>query len=59
MTKNCVLPAAGSDNTNVNPNNIIFTIEDTKWLIPIGILSTRDDQKLLKLLCKRYENSVY
>ena len=59
MTKNCVLPAAGSDNTNVNPDNIIFTIKDTKWLIPIGILSTRDNQKLLKLLCKRYEKSVY
>ena len=28
-TKHCILSAAGADNTDANPSNIIFTIKDT------------------------------
>ena len=41
-TKYCVLPAAGNDNTNANPNNI-FTIKDTKLYVPVVTLSARDN----------------
>ena len=40
-TKYCVLPAAGNDNTNANPNSIIFTIKDTKLYVPAETLSAR------------------
>ena len=52
-TKYCVLSAAGNDNTNPNPNNIIFTIKDIKLYVPVVTLSVRDNQKLSKLLSKR------
>ena len=38
-TKYCVLAAAGADNANVNSNNIIFTIKDTKLYVPSASLS--------------------
>ena len=28
-TKHCIFYAAGSDNTDVNPSDIIFTMKDT------------------------------
>ena len=49
LTKYCVLSAAGADNTNANPNNIIFTIKDTKLYVAVVTLSTKDNQKLSKL----------
>ena len=58
-TKYCVLSAAGADNTNANPNNIIFTIKDTKLYIPVVTLSPRSNQKLSKPLCKGPARSVY
>ena len=57
-TKYCVLSAAGNDDTNANPNNIIFTIKGTKLYVPLVILSARDNQKLCKLLSKVFERSV-
>ena len=48
--KYCVLSPVGADNTNANPNNIIFTIKDTKRYVPVVTLSTKDNQKLSKLL---------
>ena len=59
MDKCCVLSAAGNDDTNANPNNIIFTIKGTKLYVPLVILSARDNQKLWKLLSKVFERSVY
>ena len=59
MDKNCVLPAAGNDNTNTNPENIIFAITDKKLYVPVVTLSARDNQKQLKLLSKEFERSVY
>ena len=58
-TKYCVLSAAGNDDTNANPNNIIFTIKGTKLYVPLVILSARDNQKLSKLFSKVFERSVY
>ena len=57
-TKYCVLSAAGTDNDNTNSSNN-FAIKGTKLYIPILTLSTRDNQKLSKLLSKGFESSVY
>ena len=60
-TKYCVLSAAGIENIidNENDISIIFTIKYTKPYISVVTLSARDNQKLLKLLSKRFERSVY
>ena len=55
----CVLSATGNDNTNANPNNIIFPIKDTKSYLPVVILSARVNQKFSKLLSKGFEKSAY
>ena len=59
-SKHCVLSEGSTDNVNGNnnDNNIIFTIRDTKLHVPVVTLSTRDNQKLSKLL-KGFERSVY
>ena len=57
--KYSVLSANGNNNTNANPNNIIFTIKDTKLYVPIVTLSARDNQKLSKRVSKEFERSVY
>ena len=49
------MSAAGNDNTNGNPDNIIFTITDTKLFVPVVTLSARDNQKLSKFLSKEFE----
>ena len=59
LTKYCDLATAGIDNINANDNNIIFTIKDTKLYDPVVILSTKNSQKLSKLLSKGSERSVY
>ena len=58
-TKYCVLLAAGADNDNANPNNIIFTIKDTKLYVPVATLSAKENQKLPKVLSKGFGRSVY
>ena len=58
-TKYCILSGAGNDNTNANPNNIIFTIKDTKLYVLVVTLSAKDNQKLSKVLRKGFERSVY
>ena len=60
-TKHCVLSVAGADNANGNnnDNNVIFIIKDTKLCVPVVTLSAKDNQKLSKLLSKRFERSVY
>ena len=45
--------AAGVDNTNDNPNNVIFTIDNKLTL------SARDNEKLWKLLSKGFERSIF
>ena len=49
----------GNDNTDANPDNIFFTIKDTKLYVPVVTLSAKDKQKLSKLLSKGFERSVY
>ena len=58
--KHCVLSVCGVDNVNGNgdDNNVISTIKDTKY-VPVVTLSTRDNQRLSKLLSKRFKRSVY
>ena len=60
-TKYYVLPAAGSDNVNSNDNDneFVFNIKETKLFVPFVTLSVRGNQKLLKLLSKGLERSVY
>ena len=55
----CVLSAVGADNDNANPNNIIFTMKDTKLYVFVVTLSAKGNQKLSKLPRKRSERSVY
>ena len=52
LTKHCVLAAAANDNTNDNPNNIIFPIKDIKLYVPVVTLSADANQNLSKLLVK-------
>ena len=37
--------AAGADNDNANPNNIIFTIKDTKLYVRVVTLSAKSEIK--------------
>ena len=61
-TKYCVLSVAGNENNineDGNANNVIFTIKETKLYVPVVNLSAKDNQKLWKLLSKRFQRSVY
>ena len=53
------MSAAGNDNANSNRDNIIFTINDTELYVPVVTLSAKDNQKVTKLLSKKFERSVY
>ena len=55
-SKYCVLFAAGAYNPNANPNNVIFTIIDTKLYVPVVTISAKDNQKLTRL---GFQRSVY
>ena len=39
----CVLFATAADDSNANPNNIIFTIKDIKLCVPVFTLSAKDN----------------
>ena len=52
------MSAAGADNHDSNPNNFISTLKDTKLFVPVVALSTKDNQRLTKLLSKGFERSV-
>ena len=54
-----VLSADGADNNNANSNNIIFTIKGKKLYVPVLNVSTKDNQKLSKLISIGFERSVY
>ena len=49
----------GNINDNVNGNDIIFTIKDTKLYVPVVSLSATDNQKLSRFLSKGFERPVY
>ena len=54
----CVLFANGNENDDVNSNNVIFTIKDTRLYVPTVTFSAKDNQKLSKLLRKEFENET-
>ena len=60
-TKHCILSASpnDTDNHNIDFNDIIFTMKDTKVYVLVVTLSAKDNQKLPKILSKRFERSVY
>ena len=60
-TKHCVLSVLVNENNNANvdSNNTIFAIKDTKLYVPVVSLSAKDNQKLSKLLSKGFERLVY
>ena len=45
-------------NHNIVNSDILFTIKDTKN-VPVVILSAKDNQKLSKLLSKKFKKSLY
>ena len=49
----------GVDIVDANPNNVIFITKYTKLYFLVVILSATENQKLLKLLAKKLERSVY
>ena len=53
----CVLSPADADNAKAN--NVIFTIKDRKWFVPVVTLWAKDNRKLSKLLSTGIEWSVY
>ena len=53
------MSADGADNNNANSNNIIFTIKGKKLYVPVVNVSTKDNQKLSKLISIGFERSVY
>ena len=57
-TKYCILAAAGAVNLNVDSDNIIFTINDTKLYVPVAILSARDNQNYQNFLLKELKGQV-
>ena len=48
-----------NDNFNKNPDNIIFTIKDTKLFVAIITLSAKDNQKISIFFSKGFGRSVY
>ena len=58
-SKYCVLSVASNENdinnNDSDDNNTIFTIKDTTLYVPVVTLSTRDNQKLWKLVSKGFE----
>ena len=59
--KHSILSVGSTDNVTCNNDDdtIIFTMEDTKLYVPVVTFSTRDNQKLSKLLIKEFERSVF
>ena len=55
----CALATACNDNTDSNPDNIIFTIKKLKIYVPLVTLSAQENQKLSKILSRGFEKSVY
>ena len=53
-----VFSAASANNANANPNNVLFTIKETKLHIPVLKLSAKENNKLSKLLSKGFRRST-
>ena len=55
-TNHIVFAAPGATNVDVNSNNTIFAINDTKLYVSLIALTEKDNQNLLT---KGFEGSVY
>ena len=55
-TKYCVLSVGGANNADAKPNNIIFTIKDTKFYIPVVTLFAKYNQNYQSFLAKDFKN---
>ena len=53
------MSSAGADNANFDPDNIVFTVKDAKFYVPVVTLSAKDNQNLSKRLSQRFQRSVY
>ena len=53
-TKHCVLSGTGSENTNFNCKNIIFTIKYTKLYVSVVTLLAKSNQKQPKFTSKGF-----
>ena len=58
MDQSLCFISSGNDNNYSNSNNITFTIKDTKLYVSVFTLPAKDNQKLSRLLSKRFERSV-
>ena len=58
-TKHCVLAVAVNDNTDADPDNIIFVTSDSNVCVFAVTLSAKDNQKLSKLFSHGFERLVY
>ena len=58
-TKHCVLFVLVTENIDANSNNVIFTTKDTKLYVPVVTSLEKENQKLLKLLSREFERSLY
>ena len=58
-TNRNVFSAPGANNVDVNSNNTIFAIKDTKLYGLLITLPEKDNQNLSRFLTKGFEGSVY
>ena len=58
-TKHCVLFVLGTENIDANSNNVVFTTIDTKLYVHVVTSLEKENQKLLKLLSREFERSLY
>ena len=58
-TKHCILAVAGNDNSDADPDNIIFITNDSKVCVTVVTLSAKDNQKLSKLFIHGFEKLVF
>ena len=56
LAASIVLAASGGANTNADPNNIIFTIKNTKLFVSAVTLSERDNQNYQNFLARHLKD---
>ena len=54
----CFICAVNENDDNTHSNNIVFTFKHTKLYVFVVTLSTKDNQKLPKLLSKGFERTL-
>ena len=61
LTRHGVSYVLGNEkgNANADPNNVVFTIKDTKLFLVVVTILAKDNQILSKILSKWFERSLY